>query len=69
MSLQSDIWSMGCILYELSTLRHAFEAPNLRALISKVRGRLVDAGQAALSHASHAGDVEHGGACRTGWWL
>jgi serine/threonine protein kinase len=39
--LQSDIWSMGCILYELATLRHAFEAPNLRALISKVLDRLV----------------------------
>ena len=23
---KSDIWAMGCVLYELTTLRHAFEA-------------------------------------------
>ena len=25
-SNKSDIWAMGCVLYELTTLRHAFEA-------------------------------------------
>ncbi len=23
---KSDIWAMGCVLYELTTLRHTFEA-------------------------------------------
>ena len=23
---KSDLWAMGCVLYELSTLKHAFEA-------------------------------------------
>ena len=32
-----DIWSLGCVLYELATMRHAFEAPSMRALIQKVR--------------------------------
>ena len=33
---KSDIWSLGCVLYELATMRHAFEAPSMRALIQKV---------------------------------
>ncbi|PNW87779.1 hypothetical protein CHLRE_01g001800v5 [Chlamydomonas reinhardtii] len=33
---KSDIWSLGCVLYELATLKHAFEAPNMRALIQKI---------------------------------
>ncbi|KAI9917836.1 hypothetical protein PsorP6_012919 [Peronosclerospora sorghi] len=35
-SYASDMWSLGCILYELLTLRHAFEAPNLLTLIVKI---------------------------------
>ena len=23
---KSDLWAMGCVLYEMTTLRHAFEA-------------------------------------------
>lgn len=33
---KSDIWALGCILYELVTLRKAFEADNLPALVNKI---------------------------------
>jgi NIMA (never in mitosis gene a)-related kinase len=38
--LQSDVWSLGVVLYEMTTFRHPFEAPNMRALIQKIiKGR------------------------------
>eukprot|EP00762_Andalucia_godoyi_P006801 ANDGO_00910.mRNA.1 putative serine/threonine-protein kinase nek3 len=37
---KSDVWALGCILYELTTLKHPFDAANQGALILKiVRGK------------------------------
>ena len=37
---KSDIWSLGCVLYELITFKHAFDATNLNSLAQKiVRGK------------------------------
>ncbi|XP_077473760.1 serine/threonine-protein kinase Nek5 [Stigmatopora argus] len=37
---KTDIWSLGCVLYELCTLRHPFEGSSLSQLLSKIcRGR------------------------------
>jgi NIMA (never in mitosis gene a)-related kinase len=33
---KSDIWALGCLLYELTTLHKAFEAMNLPALVMKI---------------------------------
>ncbi|RYG41237.1 hypothetical protein EON68_03310, partial [archaeon] len=33
---KSDCWALGCILYELCTLRHAFDAKNHGALVLKI---------------------------------
>eukprot|EP00899_Mesostigma_viride_P000962 jgi/Mesvir1/10867/Mv14208-RA.2 len=33
---KSDVWALGCVLYEMLTLRHAFEAMNLNGLAMKV---------------------------------
>jgi NIMA (never in mitosis gene a)-related kinase len=39
-SYKSDIWSLGCVLYEMCTLRHAFDAGNMCALVlSILRGK------------------------------
>ena len=33
---KSDVWAVGCILYELCTLKHAFDANSLNGLSSKI---------------------------------
>jgi NIMA (never in mitosis gene a)-related kinase len=33
---KSDIWSLGCILYEMLTLKHAFDANNIKGLVLKI---------------------------------
>eukprot|EP00929_Paragymnodinium_shiwhaense_P066190 TRINITY_DN33172_c0_g1_i1.p1 TRINITY_DN33172_c0_g1~~TRINITY_DN33172_c0_g1_i1.p1 ORF type:complete len:378 (-),score=88.99 TRINITY_DN33172_c0_g1_i1:111-1244(-) len=32
----SDVWAMGCILYEMAALRVPFDAANIRALVTKI---------------------------------
>ena len=37
---KSDVWALGCVLYELCTLKYPFEANNQGALILKIiRGK------------------------------
>lgn len=33
---KSDIWSVGCVLYEMLSLKHAFNASNMKSLILKI---------------------------------
>ncbi|KAG7394483.1 hypothetical protein PHYBOEH_005144 [Phytophthora boehmeriae] len=35
-SYASDVWALGCVLYEMLALRHAFDAPNILTLILKI---------------------------------
>ncbi|TYZ64419.1 hypothetical protein PybrP1_012655 [[Pythium] brassicae (nom. inval.)] len=32
-SYASDVWALGCVLYEMCALKHAFDAPNIISLI------------------------------------
>ncbi len=39
-SYKSDVWALGCLLYEMTTLTHAFDANSLNGLAQKiVKGR------------------------------
>jgi len=33
---KSDVWALGCVLYEISTFKHAFDATNLPALVVSI---------------------------------
>jgi NIMA (never in mitosis gene a)-related kinase len=33
---KSDVWALGCILYELASLTHAFEANSMKGLVAKI---------------------------------
>ncbi len=33
---KSDIWSLGCVLYEIVTHKHAFEGASMKALVGKI---------------------------------
>lgn len=33
---KSDVWSLGCVLYELCNLSHAFKSTNLLGLVNKI---------------------------------
>jgi NIMA (never in mitosis gene a)-related kinase len=35
-SYKSDVWALGCVLYEMTTLRHAFDGNNMCALVLKI---------------------------------
>lgn len=35
-SYKSDVWSLGCVLYELCTFKHAFNADNLLGIVFKI---------------------------------
>jgi len=35
-TFKSDVWALGCVLYELCTLQHAFLADNLLGLVFKI---------------------------------
>jgi len=33
---KSDVWALGCVLYEMATLKHAFDSNSLGALVLKI---------------------------------
>lgn len=36
-TLKSDVWSLGCVVYEMCQLKHAFSGDNLVSLIMQAR--------------------------------
>lgn len=38
---QSDVWALGCCVYEMATLKHAFNAKDMNSLVYKIlRGKV-----------------------------
>ena len=35
-SYKSDIWALGCVIYEMCNLKHAFDAQSLNGLAVKI---------------------------------
>lgn len=33
---KSDVWALGCILYEMATMKRTFDGSNLPALVNKI---------------------------------
>lgn len=33
---KSDVWALGCCVYEMATLRHAFNAKDMNSLVYKI---------------------------------
>lgn len=33
---QSDVWALGCCVYEMSTLKHAFNARDMNSLVYRI---------------------------------
>eukprot|EP00931_Biecheleriopsis_adriatica_P078022 TRINITY_DN51497_c0_g1_i1.p1 TRINITY_DN51497_c0_g1~~TRINITY_DN51497_c0_g1_i1.p1 ORF type:complete len:749 (-),score=165.51 TRINITY_DN51497_c0_g1_i1:12-2258(-) len=50
----SDVWAFGCVIYEMCTLRHPFEAKNQAALLIKILR-----GQFAPIDASYSDDLRN----------
>ena len=38
-SNKADLWALGCIVYELATLKHAFDAKDMDGLTMKIAPR------------------------------
>eukprot|EP00927_Polykrikos_kofoidii_P049593 TRINITY_DN43636_c0_g1_i1.p1 TRINITY_DN43636_c0_g1~~TRINITY_DN43636_c0_g1_i1.p1 ORF type:complete len:912 (+),score=120.91 TRINITY_DN43636_c0_g1_i1:95-2830(+) len=41
-TFKSDVWSVGCVIYELCVLKHAFSAGNLLGLVNKIVNEKLD---------------------------
>lgn len=33
---QSDVWALGCCVYEMATLKHAFNAKDMNSLVYRI---------------------------------
>jgi serine/threonine protein kinase len=39
---QSDVWALGCCVYEMTTLKHAFNAKDMNSLVYKIlKGKVI----------------------------